>query len=78
MRDYGPSRAKPILAGFQQFDQALKPFATAMKIQFRPMINSAGKSPARLSGQRGHSWRARVNIVHTLWMDSAGAVADKA
>jgi hypothetical protein len=45
VRDYGPSRAKPILAGFQQFDQSLKPFSTAMKIQFRPMINSAGKSP---------------------------------
>jgi hypothetical protein len=45
IRDYGPSRAKPILAGFQQFDQSLKPFSTAMKIQFRPMINGAGKSP---------------------------------
>jgi len=45
MRDYGPSRAKPILSGFQQFDQSIKPFATAMKIQFRPIINSAGKSP---------------------------------
>ena len=45
VRDYGPSRAKPILAGFQQFDQSLKPFSKAMKIQFRPMLNSAGKSP---------------------------------
>ncbi len=45
VRDYGPSRAKPILAGFQQFDQSIKPFATAMKIQFRPIINNAGKSP---------------------------------
>jgi hypothetical protein len=45
VRDYGPSRAKPILAGFQKFDRALKPFSTAMKVQFRPMINSAGKSP---------------------------------
>jgi hypothetical protein len=45
VRDYGPSRAKPILAGFQQFDKSLKPFATAMKIQFRPMLNDAGPSP---------------------------------
>ena len=45
IRDYGPARAKPIIAGFQQFDQSLKAFATAMKIQFRPMITSAGKSP---------------------------------
>lgn len=44
MRDYGPSRAKPILAGFQRFDQSLKPFAKAMQIQFRPLLN-AGKSP---------------------------------
>lgn len=45
VRDYGPSRAKPILKGFQQFDQSLKPFAAAMHIQFRPLINEAGKSP---------------------------------
>ncbi len=45
VRDYGPSRAKPILAAFQHFDQSLKPFATAMQIQFRPIINSAGKGP---------------------------------
>jgi hypothetical protein len=45
VRDYGPSRAKPIIAGFQQFDQSLKPFATAMKIQFRPILSNAGPSP---------------------------------
>ena len=44
VRDYGPTRAKPILAGFQQFDQSLKPFSKAMAIQFRPLLN-AGKSP---------------------------------
>jgi hypothetical protein len=44
VRDYGPSRAKPILTGFQTFDQSLKPFAKAMQIQFRPLLN-AGKSP---------------------------------
>ncbi len=44
VRDYGPSRAKPILAGFQQFNYSLKPFSKAMDIQFRPMLN-AGKSP---------------------------------
>lgn len=44
VRDYGPTRAKPILAGFQQFDQSLKPFSMAMQIQFRPLLN-AGKSP---------------------------------
>jgi hypothetical protein len=44
VRDYGPSRAKPIIAGLQRFDQSLKPFATAMQIQFRPLLN-AGKSP---------------------------------
>jgi hypothetical protein len=44
VRDYGPSRAKPILKGFQQFNQSLKPFAAAMHIQFRPLLN-AGKSP---------------------------------
>ena len=44
VRDYGPSRAKPILKGFQEFDQSLKPFASAMHIQFRPLLN-AGKSP---------------------------------
>lgn len=45
VKDYGPSRAKPILAGLQQFDQSLKPFSKAMQIQFRPMLNDAGKSP---------------------------------
>lgn len=44
VRDYGPSRAKPIIKGFQEFDQSLKPFASAMHIQFRPLLN-AGKSP---------------------------------
>lgn len=45
VKDYGPSRAKPIVRGLQDFDQSLKPFAKAMNIQFRPMINNAGKSP---------------------------------
>jgi len=44
VRDYGPSRAQPIIKGLQQFDQSLKPFSKAMNIQFRPMLN-AGKSP---------------------------------
>ena len=44
VRDYGASRAKPILKGFQEFDQSLKPFSKAMNIQFRPLLN-AGKSP---------------------------------
>ena len=44
VRDYGASRAKPILKGMQEFDQSLKPFSKAMNIQFRPMLN-AGKSP---------------------------------
>jgi hypothetical protein len=44
VREYGPSRAQPILKGFQQFDQSLKPFAAGMNIQFRPLLN-AGKSP---------------------------------
>ncbi len=44
VRDYGPSRAKPIMKGLQAFDQSLKPFAKAMNIQFRPLLN-AGKSP---------------------------------
>lgn len=44
VRDYGPSRAQPIITGFQAFDQSLKPFSKAMNIQFRPMLN-AGKSP---------------------------------
>ena len=44
VRDYGPSRAKPIIKGFQAFDQSLKPFSKAMNIQFRPLLN-AGKSP---------------------------------
>ena len=30
--------------GLQEFDQSLKPFAKAMNIQFRPLLN-AGKSP---------------------------------
>ena len=76
MRDYGAARAKPILAGFQQFDQSLKPFSKAMNIQFRPLLN-CGQVSARLSGQRGESWRARVNIVHMLWTDWAGAVLDE-
>lgn len=44
LRDYGPSRAQPIIKGFQAFDQSLKPFSKAMNIQFRPLLN-AGKSP---------------------------------
>ena len=44
VRDYGASRAKPILKGLQEFDQSLKPFSKAMNIQFRPLLN-AGKSP---------------------------------
>jgi hypothetical protein len=44
VRDYGNARAKPIIEGLQQFDRSLKPFATAMQIEFRPLLN-AGKSP---------------------------------
>jgi hypothetical protein len=44
LRDYGPSRAQPIIKSFQAFDQSLKPFSKAMNIQFRPLLN-AGKSP---------------------------------
>ena len=44
VRDYGPSRARPIMKGLQEFDQSLKPFSKAMNIQFRPLLN-AGKSP---------------------------------
>ena len=45
VRDYGAARAKPILKGLHEFDQSLKPFSKAMNIQFRPLLNSAGKSP---------------------------------
>lgn len=45
IRDYGPSRAKPIIAGLQQYNEAIKPFSKAMNIQFRPIISDAGKSP---------------------------------
>ena len=44
VRDYGSARAKPIIEGLQQFGRSLKPFATEMEIEFRPLLN-AGKSP---------------------------------
>ena len=78
VRDYGPSRAKPILAGFQQFDQSLKPFCDGHEDPVPSHDQQCGKVPARLSGRRGDSWRARVNIVHTLWTDWAGAVLGEA
>lgn len=45
VRDYGNARARPIIAGLQKYEQSLKPFATDMKVQFRPLLNNAGKSP---------------------------------
>ena len=73
VRDYGPSRAKPILAGFQ----TVRPVAQAVlegDADPVPAPAQRGQVAAGLSGERGESARARVNIVHMLWTDWAGTV----